>query len=97
MRRSLAAIAVSLTSLGAASAEPAAKDPPPIAEAVVPGVRSNPADPVVCRRIAPTGSRITTKVCKPKSGWVSTARRAPKFEEPKAVDGFDDKFAPLPR
>ncbi|MDO8900389.1 MAG: hypothetical protein Q7V15_03450 [Phenylobacterium sp.] len=33
-------------------------------------------DPVICRRVESTGSRISTqKVCKPKSEWVAQSRR----------------------
>jgi len=66
-----------------------------VEEAVVEAPQSE-ADPEVCRRETPTGSRIAVKVCKPKSAWVAKAKRSSGISGTAYVDGNDAQAAPLP-
>jgi len=76
--------------------KPAKDSPTDVSEAVVQAPAKDP-DPQICRRVAPTGSRIGVKVCKKKSEWAArSGRRRTSNEGPTVVDGFDDQLAPLP-
>ena len=103
MRISLVAVAAASLAfaLTASAAEPEAPAAPPpqdppteVSEAVVEGKVTE--DPVVCRRVEPTGSRIAKKTCLPQSQWVARSTNSARVREINRVDGIDDQFAPLP-
>ena len=64
----------------AAAATPAAAPVAQVAEAQAPAEAAE-TDPVVCKNIAPTGSRISKKTCMRQSQWAEAARQGREATE----------------
>jgi hypothetical protein len=93
MRRPIASLAAGLVlaATAAIAAEPAATTSPatvapPSSEAA--SATAVTADPVICRRESPTGSRIASvKVCRTRSEWnARSKRRSNRMGEPGQMD-----------